>query len=102
MRFLREAFAGKNPFVLRVAVIAAIGGFLFGYDTGIIGGAQLYIKKDLPTSQFDQQALVGVLLIGAVIGAAISGWSSDRIGRKWTKVVSASIYVISALGSAVE
>lgn len=100
MSFLREAFSGKNPFVLRVSIIAAIGGFLFGYDTGIIGGALLYIKKDLATSQFEQQALVGVLLVGAVVGAAISGWSSDRIGRKWTKVVSGSIYVIGALGSA--
>ncbi len=100
MSFLREVVSGKNPFVVRVAIIAAIGGFLFGYDTGIIGGAVLYIKKDLPTSQFEQQALVGVLLLGAVVGAAISGWTSDRIGRKWTKVCSGSIYVIGALGSA--
>jgi sugar porter (SP) family MFS transporter len=98
--FLREVFSGKNPFVVRVAIIAALGGFLFGYDTGIIGGAVLYIKKDLPTSQFEQQALVGVLLLGAMAGAAISGWTSDRIGRKWTKVGSGSIYVIGALGSA--
>ena len=100
MGFLREVVSGKNPFVVRVAIIAAIGGFLFGYDTGIIGGAVLYIKKALPTSQFEQQALVGVLLLGAVAGAAISGWTSDRIGRKWTKVGSGSIYVIGALGSA--
>jgi sugar porter (SP) family MFS transporter len=100
MKFLREALSDKNPFVVRVSIIAAIGGFLFGYDTGIIGGALLYIKKDLGASQFEQQALVGVLLIGAVVGAAISGWSSDRIGRKWTKVASGSIYVIGGLGSA--
>lgn len=65
MSFLREALSGKNPFVLRVSIIAAIGGFLFGYDTGIIGGALLYIKKDLATSQFEQEALVGVLLVGS-------------------------------------
>jgi len=98
--FLREVVSGKNPFVVRVAIIAAIGGFLFGYDTGIIGGALLYIKQDLPTSQFEQQALVGALLLGAVVGAVISGFTSDWIGRKWTKVGSGSIYVIGALGSA--
>ena len=100
MDFLREAFSGKNPFILRVAFIAAIGGFLFGYDTGIIGGATLYIKKDLDVSQFETQALVGSLLLGAVVGAMISGWTADRFSRKWTKVGSGTIYVIGALGSA--
>jgi len=100
MSFLRAAFGAKHPFVLRVAIIAAIGGFLFGYGPGIVDGALLYIKQDLPTSQFQQRALAGVLLLGAVAGAAISGWSSGRIRRKGTKVVSGSIYVIGGLGSA--
>lgn len=100
MDFLREAFSGKNPFILRVAFIAAIGGFLFGYDTGVIGGATLYIKKDLDVSQFETQALVGALLLGAVVGAMISGWTADRFSRKWTKVGSGTIYEIGALASA--
>lgn len=100
MRFLKEAFSGGNRFVLRLAIIAAIGGFLFGYDTGVVSGALLFIQKDLHASQFQQQAFVGSLLIGAVVGAALSGYSADALSRRWTKVVSGTIYVAGAIGSA--
>ncbi len=68
---LRWVLAGQNRFLLRVA---AIWGFLFGYDTGVIGGALLYIKRDLhASSSFDQQAIVASLLVGAVVGALLAG-----------------------------
>jgi sugar porter (SP) family MFS transporter len=98
--FLREAFSGRNRFVLRLAIVAAIGGFLFGYDTGVISGALLFIKDDLHADQFEQQAFVGALLIGAVLGAIVSGFSADALSRRWTKVISGCIYVLGALGSA--
>jgi sugar porter (SP) family MFS transporter len=100
MEFLREAFKGGNRFVLRLALIAALGGFLFGYDTGVISGALLYIEPDLHPSGFEAQAFVGALLVGAVIGAAISGWSADALSRRRTKIIAGAIYVIGALGSA--
>lgn len=96
--FLRELRA--NAVVTRVAAIAAIGGFLFGYDTGVISGALLYIKRDFDASSFEQEAVVSVLLLGAAAGAILSGWLADRIGRKWTKVISGSVYVVGALGCA--
>ena len=85
--FVGEAFRGRNRFLLRIAIIAALGGFLFGYDTGIISGAQVYIHRDLDTSLLEQQWVVGSLLVGAMVGAVVSGWLADRIGRRWTKVV---------------
>jgi sugar porter (SP) family MFS transporter len=86
--------------LVRVSTIAAIGGLLFGYDTGVISGALLFIKSDLHASTFEQQAIVAVLLLGAMVGALISAYLADRLGRKWTKVVSGSVYVVGALGCA--
>jgi MFS family permease len=100
MDFLREAFRGSNRFILRLALIAALGGFLFGYDTGVISGALLYIEPDFHPSSFESQAFVGALLIGAVLGAVLSGWSADALSRRRTKIIAGSIYVLGALASA--
>ncbi|MDO8107824.1 sugar porter family MFS transporter [Isoptericola sp. b441] len=98
--FTSEAFSGKNRFLLRIALIAAVGGFLFGYDTGIISGAQLYITKSLTVSDSQKQWIVGSLLVGAVIGAWVSSYLAERIGRKWTKVWSGTTYVVGGVVSA--
>src|SRR5581483_11951694 len=97
--FIREAF--RNRRLAGVAIIAAIGGFLFGYDTGVIGGALLFMKKDLGLRTHGQQQLtVAILLLGAVAGALGSGWLADRISRRRTKIISGTVYVIGALGCA--
>jgi sugar porter (SP) family MFS transporter len=92
--------ATDNRLLVRISVIAAIGGLLFGYDTGVISGALLYIAPDLHANTFEQQAIVAVLLLGAMFGALLSGYLADRISRKWTKVISGSIYFIAAIGCA--
>jgi sugar porter (SP) family MFS transporter len=98
--FVTEMRQAGNGLLTRISVIAAIGGLLFGYDTGVISGALLYIRKDLHAGDFEQQAIVAVLLLGAMVGALASGYLADHISRKWTKVISGSIYVIGALGCA--
>ena len=98
--FVSEVKETGNGLLIRISVIAAIGGLLFGYDTGVISGALLYIKKDLNAGTFEQQAIVAVLLLGAMVGALASGYLADRISRKWTKVISGTVYVIGALGCA--
>jgi sugar porter (SP) family MFS transporter len=100
MDFLKEAFRGRNRFVLRLAIVAALGGFLFGYDTGVISGALPFIGKDIGGGEFNEQAYVGSLLIGAVVGAIVSGFSADAISRRRTKIISGCVYVIGALCSA--
>jgi sugar porter (SP) family MFS transporter len=97
--FVREAL--RNRRLLGVAFIAAIGGFLFGYDTGVIGGAMLFMQKDLGLKTHGQQQLtVAILLLGAVTGALISGWLADKISRRRTKMISGSVYVTGAVGCA--
>src|SRR5690349_17066553 len=98
--FLPQMREHGNALLLRVTIIAAIGGLLFGYDTGVISGALLYIKDDLHASTFEQQAIVSSLLLGAMLGAVASGYLADRISRKWTKVASGAIYFVAALGCA--
>ncbi len=91
----------SSSFALRIAAVAAIGGFLFGYDTGVIGGALLYIKGDLhATSDFDQQAIVASLLVGAVVGALAGGRLADQLGRRRTLIGAGWVYVVGGIGSA--
>jgi sugar porter (SP) family MFS transporter len=99
MEFLRELRKGGNRSLVGVAMVAAIGGFLFGYDTGIVGGALLLLVKDLKPSTFDQQAIVGSLLVGAVVGAIAAGYLADAISRRRTKIIAGSIFVVGAIGA---
>lgn len=92
--------AKRSPLLARAAAFAAVGGFLFGYDTGVISGALLFIQDDLHAGDFAQQAVVGSLLLGAIVGAAISGYTADRLSRRWTKFGSGCIYVVASIGSA--
>ncbi|EXB68669.1 putative inositol transporter 1 [Morus notabilis] len=91
----------KNPFVVGVTVVAGIGGLLFGYDTGVISGALLYIKDDFEAvnqSSFLQETIVSMALVGAIIGAAAGGWINDAYGRKKATLLADIIF---ALGSVV-
>lgn len=98
--FVAEIRHAGNGLLLRISAIAAIGGLLFGYDTGVISGALLFIRDDLHAGDFAQQAIVSALLLGAIVGAVCSGYLADAISRKWTKVASGTVYIIGALGCA--
>ena len=99
MRDFFQAMRG-NSFVVRIAVLAALGGFLFGYDTGVISGALPFMVKGLHLSTSDQSWVVGSLLLGAVAGAIISAYLADALSRKWTKFISGCVYTGAAIWSA--
>ena len=70
-------------FMTKLVSVSAIGGFLFGYDTGVISGAQLYFVLDFPTITPAQRSLVvSIALAGAAVGSLFSGTASDKVGRK--------------------
>ncbi|HTU69461.1 MAG TPA: sugar porter family MFS transporter [Candidatus Baltobacteraceae bacterium] len=89
-----------RPFVLLVASVAALGGLLFGYDTGVISGAILFITHQFGLSVRLQEFTISVVLIGCIIGSAVAGSIADRAGRRRTLLISGIIFGIGALGSA--
>jgi sugar porter (SP) family MFS transporter len=83
-----------------VAGLSALGGLLFGYDTGVISGALLYIREDFQLTSFLQGAIVSSLLVGAMIGALACGPLSDRFGRRIVILVAAIVFGVGALVAA--
>ena len=73
---------------------------LFGYDTGVISGAVLFIRQDFALSDFTVGLVVSAVLIGAVIGAAIGGDVSDHFGRRKVIIAAAVIFALGAVGTA--
>ena len=82
------------------AAIAGLGGLLFGYDTGVIAGALLFIKADFALGSFAQGLVVAAVPIGAVGGAAIAGPAADTYGRRLMILLAAGVFIVGALASA--
>lgn len=91
-------------YVTVLTLVATLGGLLFGYDTAVISGAERsveeYMIKPLGLSSLAHGATISSALIGCIIGGAISGFFSSRLGRKKSLMLAAFLFFISALGSA--
>src|SRR3954471_14221831 len=94
-----DGSGGSRRFVYVVASVAALGGLLFGYDTGVISGALLFIKTDFQLNAFIEGFIVSSLLLGAMVGAGVSGALSDRLGRRTIILVAAIIFGLGAIGA---
>jgi sugar porter (SP) family MFS transporter len=90
----------KHNRILFWSITVALGGFLFGFDTAVISGAEQDIQKIWGLNSVQHGFTVSIALIGTVIGALFGGIPSDRIGRKKTLFWIAVLYLVSALGSA--
>ena len=91
---------GSILYVMRVCLVAALGGLLFGYDTGVINGAIGPLKEHFALDASGEGWATGCALLGCAIGAALAGVLSDRLGRKKVLIVSAILFLISAVGTA--
>lgn len=91
----------KQPALLyAVAAVSALGGLLFGYDTGIISSALLDLEHDLGLSAREQEVVVSAILVGALAGAPLSGAACARHGRKPVVQAVAVLFALGALASA--
>ncbi|RIM78611.1 sugar porter family MFS transporter [Staphylococcus xylosus] len=77
--------------------LGALGGLLYGYDMGVISGALLFIRDDIPLNSFTEGLVVSSMLVGAIFGSGASGPMSDRLGRRRVVFIIAIIYIVGAL-----
>ncbi len=88
-------------YVVFMAIVAAIGGILFGYDTAVISGTTEMVKGQFALTDMREGWYVGCALIGSICGVAVAGAMSDKLGRKLTMLIAAALFSISAIGCAV-
>ncbi|MBR5626215.1 MAG: sugar porter family MFS transporter [Thermoguttaceae bacterium] len=90
-----------RPWLLYVVLVSAIGGFLFGFDSGVISGCEQAIQSEYNLNDFEHGFTVAIALIGTVIGAFAVGRPADMFGRKLTLIILGILFLVSAAGCAV-
>eukprot|EP01125_Pyxidicula_operculata_P022995 TRINITY_DN9745_c0_g1_i1.p1 TRINITY_DN9745_c0_g1~~TRINITY_DN9745_c0_g1_i1.p1 ORF type:complete len:487 (-),score=87.85 TRINITY_DN9745_c0_g1_i1:47-1507(-) len=93
----KQLKAASERFLYITTFFAAIGGFLFGYDTGVISGALLYLQEEFNLDDLDQSLIVSVALGGAIFGALFAGWLGDYFGRRITVSVASILFIIGSI-----
>ncbi|MFC1538080.1 sugar porter family MFS transporter [Candidatus Latescibacterota bacterium] len=92
--------SGSNVYAYFISFVAAVGGLLFGFDTGVISGAIPFVIDHFNLNTYQSGFAVSNLMIACTVGAIFSGWLTDRFGRKKILILAAFLFVISAVMSA--
>jgi sugar porter (SP) family MFS transporter len=96
-----QAHTPRSYFFIFITTIAALAGILFGYDTGVVSGAILFINDEFHLTAQTNGIVVSAVLLGALIGAMSSGRLADRWGRKKLLIADAIIFIFGTLATAV-
>lgn len=94
-----EAGRVNMAFIAAIVAVATIGGFMFGYDSGVINGTQDGIESAFNLSKLGTGFNVGAILVGCAVGAFLAGRLADRIGRRTVMMIAAVLFILSALGT---
>ncbi|XP_071913007.1 putative polyol transporter 2 [Coffea arabica] len=86
----------RNTFALACALLACMSSVLLGYDTGVMSGAMIYIKRDLKISDVRVEILVGTINVYSLVGSTIAGRTCDWVGRRYTIVIAGVIFLAGA------
>jgi len=103
MNKLSNEFAGESnlPRVIFLSIVAALGGFLFGFDSGVINGTVGALKTSFEIGDVEIGFAVASMLLGCAAGAFFAGTLADKFGRKHVLIVAAFAFIISAWGSGI-
>ena len=80
---LKELDRRSDVYVYMVSIVAAASGLLFGFDTAVINGALIFLRREFGLTELWTEVAATSLLVGCVAGASIAGYLSDRFGRGW-------------------
>lgn len=92
-----ETPSGFNKYAVACAIVASMISIIFGYDTGVMSGALIFIEEDLKISEVQVEVLAGILNLCALIGSLSAGRISDYIGRRYTIVLASIIFLLGAI-----
>src|SRR5216683_4999633 len=95
-----ELQKGSARYLYLPAMVAALGGLLFGFDTAVINGAIVFLKSQFALSDSQTEIAASSLLLGCVVGASLAAFTSDRFGRKKVLLGAAALFTISSIGTA--
>jgi MFS transporter, SP family, arabinose:H+ symporter len=98
---MKQAVQQNIGYVIFLSTVAALGGFLFGYDTAVISGTIDQVTKQFHLDLIQQGWFVGCALVGSIFGVAIAGVLSDKFGRKKAMIMSAILFSVSGIGCAI-
>lgn len=91
----------NNLYVVGISLVAALGGYLFGFDFAVISGALPFLRDKFDLDVYGEGFLTGSLALGCIVGCMAAGSFSDRYGRKPSLMIAAFIFGVSSLGMAV-